>query len=79
MADGTAAGSTADVGRHGSGNLAGTVRDLIGQHLDIEADDVEAEAQRMVDLGAERVGKIESWWVLRAPTGHLFCVVPTDH
>lgn len=45
-------------------------------HIDFPAEDVDAEVRRMVDLGAERVEQIESWWVMRAPTGHLFCVVP---
>lgn len=47
-------------------------------HLDIAADDVEAEAARLEDLGAVRVEQIEDWWVMKAPTGHVFCVVPTD-
>jgi len=45
-------------------------------HLDIEADDVDAEADRLEALGATRKRKLESWWVMRAPTGHDFCVVP---
>lgn len=45
-------------------------------HLDIEADDVDAEAERLVALGATKKRKIKSWWVMRAPTGHDFCVVP---
>ena len=44
-------------------------------HLDIETDDVEAEVTRLEALGAKRVEKIETWWVLEAPTGHRFCVV----
>ena len=44
-------------------------------HLDIEADDVEAEAARLEALGARRVGKTRSWWVMEAPTGQRFCVV----
>ncbi len=48
-------------------------------HVDFEAEDVEAEVSRFETLGATRVAQIESWWVLRAPTGHLFCVVPIDH
>lgn len=44
-------------------------------HLDIETDDVDAEVDRLQDLGAERVEKIESWWVMRDPAGLLFCVV----
>jgi hypothetical protein len=44
-------------------------------HLDIESDDVEAEATRLEKLGASRVKKVHSWWVMEAPTGHRFCVV----
>ena len=45
-------------------------------HLDIETDDVEAEVARLEKLGARRLQKVEDWWVLEAPTGHRFCVVP---
>jgi hypothetical protein len=44
-------------------------------HLDIETDDVEAEATRLERLGARRVEKIHTWWVMEAPSGHRFCVV----
>ena len=44
-------------------------------HLDIEADDVEAEAARLEKLGAKRIRKVRTWWVMEAPTGHRFCVV----
>jgi predicted enzyme related to lactoylglutathione lyase len=44
-------------------------------HLDIETDDVEAEVRRLEALGAERVGPVKSWWVMRDPAGLLFCVV----
>jgi hypothetical protein len=44
-------------------------------HLDIETDDIDAEVERLEALGAERVEKIESWWVMRDPAGVLFCVV----
>jgi predicted enzyme related to lactoylglutathione lyase len=44
-------------------------------HLDIETDDVEAEADRLETLGAKRVAKVHSWWVMEAPTGQRFCVV----
>ncbi|HEX4911562.1 MAG TPA: VOC family protein [Permianibacter sp.] len=44
-------------------------------HLDIESDDVEAEADRLERLGATRVKKVRHWWVMQAPTGHRFCVV----
>ncbi len=45
-------------------------------HLDIEADDVEAEVQRLEALGAARLQAIKGWWVMEAPTGQRFCVVP---
>jgi hypothetical protein len=44
-------------------------------HLDIEADDVEAEVRRLEGLGAVRVRQVKSWWVMRDPAGLLFCVV----
>ena len=44
-------------------------------HLDIEADDIEAEVKRLEALGAKRVAQIHSWCVMEAPTGHRFCVV----
>lgn len=45
-------------------------------HLDIEADDLEAEVKRLEGLGARRVEFVrERWWVMEAPTGHRFCVV----
>jgi hypothetical protein len=45
-------------------------------HLDIETDDVEAEVERLEALGAKRVEFIKRWWVMEAPTGHRFCVLP---
>jgi len=44
-------------------------------HLDIEADDIEAEVQRLEKLGARRVGAVKTWYVMEAPTGQRFCVV----
>jgi predicted enzyme related to lactoylglutathione lyase len=44
-------------------------------HLDIESDDIEAEARRLEALGAKRVAAIKGWIVLEAPSGHRFCVV----
>ena len=44
-------------------------------HLDIETDNIEAEVERLEKLGAKRVVKIRSWWVMEAPTGQRFCVV----
>jgi predicted enzyme related to lactoylglutathione lyase len=46
-------------------------------HLDIETDDMEAEVRRLEKLGAKRLEFVrERWWVMEAPTGHRFCVVP---
>ena len=44
-------------------------------HIDIESDDIEAEAARLEALGATRVGKIRTWLVMEAPTGQRFCIV----
>ncbi len=45
-------------------------------HLDMEADDLEAEAARLEALGARRIAFVrDRWWVMEAPTGHRFCVV----
>lgn len=44
-------------------------------HLDIEADDIEAEVKRLEALGAKRIAKVNTWVVMRAPTGQRFCVV----
>jgi predicted enzyme related to lactoylglutathione lyase len=44
-------------------------------HLDIEADDIEAEVKRLEKLGAKRVAQVRTWWVMEAPTGQRFCVV----
>ena len=44
-------------------------------HLDIETDDKEAEAARLIALGAKEVTRIKSWIVMEAPTGHRFCLV----
>jgi len=45
-------------------------------HLDIHTDDLAAEIARLEALGAERVERVHSWWILRDPAGLLFCVVP---
>jgi hypothetical protein len=47
-------------------------------HLDIETDDIDAEVRRLEKLGATRVAQVQSWWVMEAPTGHRFCVVPSS-
>jgi len=45
-------------------------------HLDIETDDIDAEVRRLEKLGAKRVQAVHTWWVMEAPTGQRFCVVP---
>ena len=45
-------------------------------HVDIETDDVQAELARLIGLGATKVGQWLDCHVLRAPGGHLLCVVP---
>ena len=50
------------------------VDDAPRYHIDIETDDIEAEAARLIALGATVVAK-PGWVVLRAPGGHLLCVV----
>jgi predicted enzyme related to lactoylglutathione lyase len=44
-------------------------------HIDIETDDIEAEARRLEGLGAKRVAQIRTWLVMEAPTGQKFCLV----
>lgn len=44
-------------------------------HLDIESDDIDAEIERLEKLGAKRIEKIRTWWVMEAPSGHRFCVI----
>jgi catechol 2,3-dioxygenase-like lactoylglutathione lyase family enzyme len=48
-------------------------------HLDIEADDIDAEAARLEALGAKKVGFVKRWWVMEAPSGQRFCVVKMHH
>jgi glyoxalase superfamily protein len=64
------------IGRRGLPNLAlQRVSEPSAIHLDIETDDVEAEVKRLEALGAVRKYQKHTWWVMRAPTGHDFCVV----
>jgi predicted enzyme related to lactoylglutathione lyase len=44
-------------------------------HLDIETDDIPAEVARLERLGAKVVGRVRTWTVMEAPTGHRFCVI----
>ncbi|MEU7874864.1 VOC family protein [Dactylosporangium sp. NPDC049140] len=49
-------------------------------HLDFETDDLDAEVARLTALGAEPVRRWLDCHVLRAPGGHLLCVIPVhDH
>jgi predicted enzyme related to lactoylglutathione lyase len=48
-------------------------------HLDIEADDIDAEAQRLERLGAKKIAFVKRWWIMEAPTGQRFCVVRMKH
>ena len=45
-------------------------------HVDIETDDVDAEVARLRSLGAVEVSRWLDCHVLRAPGGHLLCVIP---
>ena len=45
-------------------------------HIDLAAEDVEAEVARLEALGASRVNQVHGWWVMEAPSGHRFCVLP---
>ncbi len=45
-------------------------------HLDFETDDVDAEVKRLEALGAKRKQQMDSFWIMEAPSGHVFCVVP---
>lgn len=54
------------------------VDDAPRYHLDIETDDVSAEVGRLIGLGATEMARRDGWTVLRAPGGHLVCVVPVQ-
>lgn len=66
--------------------LPGVVPDLLTEvqaiddapryHVDIETDDVDAEVARLSGLGAVEVSRWLGCHTLRAPGGHLLCVVP---
>ncbi|MEV0911588.1 VOC family protein [Streptomyces hokutonensis] len=45
-------------------------------HIDIETDNVEAETARLLALGAAPVSRWLECRTLRAPGGHLLCVLP---
>ena len=70
------------VGLRGAASLPHVATQDIGDdptpryHLDIETDDVLAETARLVGLGAVKVDQWLDCHVLRAPGGHLLCVLP---
>jgi hypothetical protein len=47
-------------------------------HLDVETDDVPAEVDRLVGLGATVTLRFDDYVVLADPAGHPFCVVPVQ-
>ncbi|RIQ15663.1 VOC family protein [Jiangella rhizosphaerae] len=53
-----------------------SVDDTARYHVDIETDDVPAEVARLTGLGAVEVGSWQGCHTLRAPGGHLLCVIP---
>ena len=52
------------------------VDDQARYHVDFETDDVDAETARLVALGAVEIDQWLEYRVLRAPGGHLLCVIP---
>ncbi|CAM2011150.1 VOC family protein [Acanthopleuribacter pedis] len=50
--------------------------DAPGVHLDVETDNVEAEVERVQQIGAVKVRGVKDWQVMEAPGGHRFCIVP---
>lgn len=69
------------VGGHGAPFIVEVQRLGTGHarfHIDVESDDVDADADRLEALGATRVEKISRWWVMRDPAGLTFCIVPRD-
>ena len=53
-----------------------SVDDAPRYHLDVETDDVPAETARLLALGAVEVASWQGCNTLRAPGGHLLCVIP---
>ncbi len=52
------------------------VEDMPRYHVDIETDDVDAEVERLSELGAVEVASWEGCRTLRVPGGHLLFVIP---
>ncbi|GAB3244242.1 VOC family protein [Kineosporia babensis] len=45
-------------------------------HIDIETDDLDAETDRLLGLGAVEIGRWLDCRTLQAPGGHVLCVIP---
>lgn len=45
-------------------------------HVDMETDDLDAETARLIALGATEVSRWLECRTLRAPGGHIVCVIP---
>lgn len=45
-------------------------------HVDMETDDLDAETARLIALGATEVSRWLDCRTLRAPGGHIVCVIP---
>lgn len=52
------------------------IHDPARYHVDIETDDVAAEVQRLIELGAVEVSSWQGCHTLEVPGGHLLCVIP---
>jgi hypothetical protein len=63
-------------GVHGLVTAVQAVDDAPRYHLDIETDDVAAETDRLLALGAVEVGRWLECRTLRVPGGQLVCVIP---
>ncbi|GIG27762.1 VOC family protein [Cellulomonas marina] len=61
---------------HGLVMAVQAVDDEPRYHVDLETDDVPAEVERLLALGAAEVGRWLGCVTLRAPGGHLLCVIP---
>ena len=55
-----------------------SVDDAPRYHVDIETDDLDAETARLIGLGAVEVSRWQECRTLRAPGGHLLCVLPVE-
>jgi hypothetical protein len=53
-----------------------SVDDAPRYHLDFETDDLDAETQRLIDLGATERSRWLDCRILEVPGGHLVCVIP---